>query len=34
MSPPFVIRVLERFDIEIPDFLEALPAVKKGPQRL
>ena len=32
ISPRFLLQVLERFDIKLPDFLESVTAVKKGPQ--
>jgi hypothetical protein len=32
ISPRFILEILGRFDIKIPDFLEDLAAIKKGPQ--
>jgi len=32
INPRFILQILERFDISVPDFLEGLALVKKGPQ--
>ena len=32
LNPRFILQILERFEISIPDFLEALSGIKKGPQ--
>jgi len=32
IHPRFLRQVLERFDISVPDFLEGLALMKKGPQ--
>jgi hypothetical protein len=32
IHPRFLLQILERFDISVPDFLEALSLTKKGPQ--
>jgi hypothetical protein len=32
ISPRFLLQILERFEITVPDFLEGLVATKKGPQ--
>jgi hypothetical protein len=32
IHPRFLLQILERFDISIPDFLEGLSLMKKGPQ--
>lgn len=34
LNPRFILQILERFQIPIPDFLEAIVTVKKGPQGL
>jgi len=34
ISPRFLLQILERFDITVPDFLEGLTTAKKGPQRI
>jgi hypothetical protein len=34
VSPRFLLQILERFDITIHDFLDALATAKKGPQRI
>jgi hypothetical protein len=32
IHPRFLLQILERFDILVPDFLEELSLLKKGPQ--
>jgi hypothetical protein len=32
IHPRFLLQILERFDIPVPDFLEGLALIKKGPQ--
>jgi hypothetical protein len=32
LNPRFIHQILERFEIAIPDFLEAIATMKKGPQ--
>jgi hypothetical protein len=32
IHPRFLLQILQRFDISIPDFLEGLSLLKKGPQ--
>ena len=32
LNPRFIQQILERFEISVPDFLEALAVTKKGPQ--
>ncbi len=32
IHPRFLLQILERFDISVPDFLEGLLLMKKGPQ--
>jgi hypothetical protein len=32
INPRFLLQILKRFDISIPDFLEGLATMKKGPQ--
>jgi len=34
ISPRFLLQILERFDIPIPDFLEDVATLKRGPQRV
>jgi len=34
LNPKFVLQILERFGIEVPDFLESLAEMRKGPQRV
>jgi hypothetical protein len=33
-SPLFILQILERFDISVPDFIDDLVEIKKGPQRI
>jgi hypothetical protein len=32
LHPRFLLQILERFEITVPDFLEGLTATRKGPQ--
>jgi hypothetical protein len=32
IHPRFLLQILQRFDISVPDFLEGLTLMKKGPQ--
>jgi hypothetical protein len=32
IHPRFLLQILERFEISVPDFLEGLSLMKKGPQ--
>jgi hypothetical protein len=32
IHPRFLLQILERFDISVPDFLEGLSLMKRGPQ--
>ena len=34
LSPLFLLQILERFEITLPDFIEGLAEGKKGPQRV
>jgi hypothetical protein len=34
LSPLFLMQILERFEITVPDFMEGLTEGKKGPQRV
>jgi hypothetical protein len=32
INPRFLAQILERFNIDLPDFMEGLASTKKGPQ--
>ena len=34
LSPLFLLQILERFEITVPDFIDGLTEGKKGPQRV